>query len=342
MKKMSAKKALFFSLCTAAVLVCGFFAFNYYYDRRVPNFSRGGDFYIKPGTSPREVEELIIEKCGVRNRRSLRRCFSSLKAVKAGHYTVTKSDVSKYVARMFAAGWQSPVNLVLSGTMRSRASIAGKIGRQMLIDSAEVSSALSDSVLLASYGFSPADVFALIMPDTYQLYWTDPVKRVLDRQKEAYDAFWSAENKRKAEELGLSMLEVSVLASIVNSETNYEKEMPMIAGVYLNRLHRGMKLQADPTVAYCFDFKPTRILKKHLEVDSPFNTYKYAGLPPAPICVPSRAALLSVLNPGGGSMLYFCASPAFDGTHVFAESYAEHQRNAAAYRKALSALRNES
>ncbi len=330
-------KPIVAAVVLAALSAGGLTLYNAWFDRRGANFVRTAEFYVRPGTSPAEVLAEITEKCGVKHPRSLARCFSDVKAIVPGHYTVTVSNSGKYVSRMFAAGWQSPVKLVLSGTMRTRGAIARKIGGQMMLDSAAAASALADSALLASFGFRPADVFALIMPDTYEVYWTDSMEKILSRQKKAYDSFWNVDNREKAAALGLTPMEVSVLASIVNGETNYEKEMPSVAGVYLNRLRRGMKLQADPTVAFCFGYEPRRILKKHLEVDSPYNTYRYAGLPPGPICVPSRAALQAVLNPDAHSCLYFCASPAMDGTHLFAASYSEHLRNAGAYRRALAA-----
>ncbi len=325
------------AIVLAVIAAGGLTLYNAWFDRRGANFGKTAEFYVRPGTSPEEVLAEVSEKCAVKRPRSLARCFSAVDSVAPGHYTVTASNSSKYVARMFSAGWQSPVKLVLSGTMRSRASIARKIGRQMMLDSAAAASALADSALLASFGFTPRNMFSLIMPDTYEVYWTDSMEKILSRQKEAYDSFWNGDNLKKAAALGLSQEEVSVLASIVNGETNYEKEMPSVAGVYLNRLRMGMKLQADPTVAFCFDYEPRRILKQHLEADSPYNTYRYAGLPPGPICVPSRAALQAVLNPDTHKYLYFCASPAMDGTHLFAASYSEHLRNAAAYRKALTA-----
>ena len=181
------------------------------------------------------------------------------------------------------------------------------------------------------------------MPATYEMYWTASAEDFLDRQKEAWNAFWTASNDARAEELGLSRMQVSTLASIVDAETNVEGEMPLIAGVYLNRLKLGMPLQADPTVAFCFDYGITRVLNKHLQVDSPYNTYRHAGLPPGPICVPCRAALEAVLNPDyggepGRGNLFFCANADFSGTHVFARTLREHNRNAAAYRRALDSL----
>ena len=172
------------------------------------------------------------------------------------------------------------------------------------------------------------------------MYWTDSVDEIFARQKKAWDAFWTADNDAKARALNLTRQQVSTLASIVKGESNHEPEMPRIAGVYLNRLKVGMPLQADPTIAFCYDYQLNRILNRHLSVDSPYNTYIHAGLPPGPICVPTRAALEAVLNPDFGGVwgagnFYFCANPDFSGTHVFARTLAEHNRNAAAFRAEL-------
>lgn len=327
--------------------LAGFFGWREYYDRRRPNFKEKTELYIYPNMNVQDVLEILAENDVVKKPGSLRRSFrrEELMArggrqgearIVPGHYTVTASNSSRYVARMLRNGWQSPVNLVLSGSMRLKRGIAGKISRQMMMDTTAVLDALRDSALLAGYGFTTENVFALFMPDTYQVYWTDSMKTVLDRQKAAYDAFWTDANKAKAKAQGLTQMEVSVVASIVRGESNYVPEYPLIAGVYLNRLHRGMKLQADPTIAFCYDYTLNRILKKHLKVDSPYNTYMHYGLPPAPICVPGRDAMDAVLNPQGGDDLYFCASPDFNGTHLFAATYQEHLKNARAFQKALN------
>ena len=339
---MTSKKKILLLVVLGLVVAGGFVArraWTYYYDHKVPNFNETKEIYVYPGTTAEDLARYILDSCRVRNaasfQRAFRRAFGDAQS-KPGHYTVTAGNTSMYVARMLARGWQTPVKLVLSGTMRQQGAIARKISNQMMLDSLDVIRALRDSALLAGYGFTREDVFGLFVPDTYEVYWTASMKDILDRQKEAYDAFWTDANKEKARLLGLSQKEVSVLASIVGGETNYEPEMPTIAGVYLNRLHIGMPLQADPTVAYCFDYQITRVLRKHLEVDSPFNTYKHAGLPPAPIAVPSRATLNAVLNPDRRAYFYFCASPEFDGTHRFATTLTEHNRNAAAYQRALT------
>ena len=338
MKKILLRVVL--PLAVVVVAFAGVSVWNKYYDRRMPNFSRLCEFYVYPEMTTEDVLEYIADSCFVKCKASLKRAFESEVSdrVVPGHYTISPSNSSTYVARMVSHGWQTPVKLVLSGTMRLQSGLARKISNQMMLDSADVINALRDSALLASYGFDRKDVFALFIPDSYEIYWTESMKDVLARQKAAYDAFWTDANKEKARLLGLSMIEVSILASIVNGETNYEPEMPSIAGVYLNRLRLGMRLQADPTVAYCFDYEPARILKKHLEVDSPFNTYTHAGLPPAPICVPSKAALEAVLNPDRHGYLYFCASPDFNGTHRFATTYSEQTRNANEFQRALSAM----
>ncbi len=322
---------------TALAGVAGFFAWRYYYDHKLPNFSERMDVYVYPNMNADDVLELLSAGGKVLSQRSLERSFRKEEVTrpKPGHYTVTSSSSSIYAARMFKNGWQTPVNLVLSGSMRLRGTIASKISRQMLADSMEVICALRDSALLAGWGFTPENVMAMIIPDTYQVYWTDSAESVLRRQKEAWDSFWTEENDRKAAAQGLSRMEVAILASIVRGESNHVPEYPKIAGVYLNRLHRGMKLQADPTIAYCYDYTLNRILYKHLGVESPYNTYMHAGLPPAPINVPGRDAMRAVLNPQGDNYLFFCASPAFDGTHLFAAKYQEHLKNARAFQRAL-------
>lgn len=314
---------------------------NMLIDRRMPNFKDKVEIYVFPDTPSDSIYSFLVSKDVVKNKRSLKRALSFFEKndskPKVGHYTIIPGNTSMYVRRMLEYGWQTPVNLILPSTMRLQPAIAKLIDRQMLMDSSAVISALRDSALLSKYGFTPENVFALFVPDNYQVYWTDSISVIFDKQKKAYDNFWTEENKEKARGLGLTQMEVSVLASIVRGESNYVPEYPKIASVYLNRLKIGMKLQADPTVAYCFDYTLNRIYRKHTQVESPFNTYKYYGLPPAPICVPTRDCLNAVLNPDKGDYLYFCASPELNGRHLFASNYIEHLKNARAFQKALDA-----
>ena len=331
-------------LAVAALLAgaAGFVLGRYYSDNKKPNFTKDYVLYVRPDMTADQIMDSLYVGAGTIRPKSVERAFAKMEVaqnVKPGRYVVKPSDVSMYVARMIVFGWQTPQNMTLSGTLRKKDRIAQRIGSQMMVDSAAVADALNDEAFLSKYGFNPENVFALILPDTYEMYWTASVEEIFNRFKKEYDAFWTDERKTKAAAQGLTPMEVSVMASIVSGETLKAFEYPVIAGVYLNRYKKGMKLQADPTIAFCYDYTLDRILKKHLTVDSPYSTFKYVGLPPAPINVPPKACLEAVLNPENHKYIYFCASPAFDGTHRFAVSYSEHLKNARAFQRELTARR---
>lgn len=334
------KKYIFIAIPIIVAVVVSVFAAIWYIDNRSANFTQEHVLYVYPDMTSEQVLA-SLDSVTVRPR-SLARMFEKenvASKIKPGRYVIDPSSSSVYVARMLNFGWQTPHNLTLSGTMRSKGVIARKIALQMMADSASVAQALDSTEFLSAYGFTPENVFALILPDTYQMYWTASVKEIFDRFKKEYDAFWTADRKAKAAAQKLSPMQVSIMASIVSGETLKTFEYPVIAGVYLNRYRKGMKLQADPTVCFCWDYKLDRVLKKHLTIDSPYNTYKYVGLPPAPINVPPKACIDAVLNPDRHGYIYFCASPEFDGTHRFAVSYSDHLKNARAFQRALTARR---
>lgn len=335
-------------IVAAAVLtlagVASFIAGRYFADNRMSCFTQEYVLYVYPDTPVEAVVDSLMSGAGALRRGSLERCAEKeglYGSMKPGKYLIEPSFPAVYVARMLAHGWQTPQNLTLSGTLRFKWRIAQVIDRQMMVDSAQVAAALCDTAFLAKYGFTPENVFAMILPDTYQVYWTDSVEDIFDRLKKEYDGFWTEERVEAARKQGLDPYQASVMASIVSGETLKQFEYPKIAGVYLNRLHSGMKLQADPTVAFCYDYTLDRILKKHLKVDSPYNTYKYKGLPPAPINVPPKACIDAVLNPDTHGYMYFCASPDFDGTHRFASSYSQHLKNAREFQRELTRRRAE-
>ena len=342
---MTTKGKIILAVLAAGALLAGaagFVAGRYYIDNKKPNFSEKYVLYVRPEMSVAEVMDSLQAGAGTVRPKSVERAFAKMEMdanMKPGRYVVDSTSTSIYVARMLVYGWQTPQNMTLSGTLRKKDRIAQRISSQMMVDSASVADALNDEAFLAEYGFTPENVFALIIPDTYEMYWTASVKDIFDRFKKEYDAFWTSDRKEKAKAQGLSPMQVSVMASIVSGETLKAFEYPIIAGVYLNRYKKGMKLQADPTIAFCYDYTLDRILKKHLTVDSPYNTYKHVGLPPAPINVPPKACLEAVLNPQKHNYIYFCASPAFDGTHNFAVGYNEHLKNARAFQRELTARR---
>jgi hypothetical protein len=336
--------AIYIAIAVAVTGTACFFGLRFYLDRYAGNFSEKYVLYVYPDMPYSEVMDSLYAGPGALRQGSLRRCARSegmSGKVKPGRYVITPETSAIYAVRMLCNGWQTPQNLTLSGSIRSRSRLADIVSRQMMVDSVVVDSLLHDDAFLSAYGVSAETVFSLILPDTYQMYWTASPEAIFARFRKEYDAFWNAERLGLAEKQGLNPLEVSIIASIVNGETRTASEYPVIAGVYLNRLRCGMRLQADPTIAFCFDYKPDRILKKHLEVDSPYNTYKYKGLPPAPINVPPKACIDAVLNPQTHDYLYFCASPEFNGTHRFAVSYTEHRANARAFQKELTRRQRE-
>lgn len=330
------------AVLAAMAAVAGVVAGRYYIDNKKPNFTEKYVLYVYPDMTAAQVQDSLMARAGVVRPKSVGRCFEKMEVaskMKPGRYVIENTATSIYVARMLVFGWQTPQNMTLSGTIRTKGRLAQKIASQMMVDSLAVDTALNDPDFLAGYGFTPENVFAMILPDTYQMFWTASVKDIFDRLKKEYDAFWNEGRLAKAKAQKLTPMQVSVMASIVSGETLKSFEYPVIAGVYLNRYRKGMKLQADPTVCFCFDYKLDRVLKKHLTIDSPYNTYKYVGLPPAPINVPPKACLEAVLDPAEHKYIYFCASPAFDGTHRFAVGYGDHLKNARAFQRELTARR---
>ena len=340
---MKKKKLTVITVSAAAVLVAGvclWIGLRYLTDNRMPNFSKEYVLYVYPDMSAETALDSIAAGAGVIRPGSMDRCAGKEDLggrICPGRYEIDPSMTSIYVVRMLCNGWQSPQKLTLSGTIRSKGKLASVIDRQMMVDSVAVDSLLNSNEFLQQFGFDSTNVFALFLPDTYYMYWTATPDEIFSRFRKEYDAFWTEDRLAKADSLGLNQMEVSILASIVSGETLKSFEYPAIAAVYLNRLRIGMKLQADPTVAYCFDYKLNRILRVHTRVDSPYNTYRYAGLPPAPINVPPKACIDAVLNPDRHDYLYFCASPDFNGTHRFASTYREHLVNARAFQRALTA-----
>lgn len=247
--------------------------------------------------------------------------FSILKSkVRTGSYVVEPHVKVLTLVRHLRNGMQSPLRLTI-GKFRTPQQLNDYLNQKLMHNDFNI----------------PLDSFHFVRPDTYEFYWTVTPEQFMQRMEKEYDLFWSSRNTQS--QYSLNRLEIIILASIVEEETNNNGEKPLIASVYLNRLRRGMPLQADPTVKYAVgDFTLRRILNKHLATESPFNTYLHTGLPPAPICLPSKASIDAVLQAPETGYLYFCASEQLDGTHRFATTLDEHNRNAKKYHHAISAL----
>lgn len=255
----------------------------------------------------------------------------------AGHYELHEGMSNFLLTRMIDLGRQTPVRMVFHN-IRTIEQLAGTLARQLEADSTSLMNIFGDTALLRQYQQTKPTLPQLFIPNTYEVYWTISPQELLERMKRESDIFWDSSRVKKCSDLGFSKNQVMTLASIVDQETNKNSEKPVIAGVYINRLKSRMPLQADPTIKFAVgDFSLRRIKGEHLAIDSPYNTYKYAGLPPGPICLPSIASIDAVLNHDDHGYYYFCAKDDFSGYHVFARSYQEHLTNARRYQRALNA-----
>jgi len=255
---------------------------------------------------------------------------------RTGRYHVEPGTTCLQLFRHLRNGAQEPMNLVVP-TARTMEKLASVLSQSLMVDSAEIAQALTDSSYCNTHGYTTATIPALFIPNTYEVYWDISVDKLVERMESENNRFWTAERKSKAEACGMTREEVATLASIVDEETANNAEKPIIAGLYINRLRLGMPLQADPTVKFAVrDFTLRRILNKHLQVESPYNTYRVVGLPPGPIRIPSIAGLDAVLNHTEHSYLYMCAKEDFSGTHNFAKNLSEHYQNARRYVRALN------
>ena len=257
--------------------------------------------------------------------------------VKPGRYELKDGFTNRELVNVLKAGLQSPLKLTFTN-VRLRHELADKLSNQIDARPSQIDSLLSSPSYTKSLGFDTTTVLSMFIPNTYELYWNTSADNLMKRMKKEYEKFWTPARDAQREKLQLSRAEVSTLASIVEAEQQqHADERPRIAGVYLNRLKRGMKLQADPTVVYANrDFTIKRVLNVHLQKDSPYNTYKYAGLPPGPINLPSIASIDAVLQPESNNYVYFCAKEDFSGYHAFATNVTEHNANAHRYQAALN------
>jgi len=259
--------------------------------------------------------------------------------VKPGRYII-ESDISySGLINLLRSGRQVPVNVTFNN-IRTLNELAGKIGKQIDTDSVHLINFLTDPGNYSKDGFTRETVISVFIPNTYQLFWNTGAEGFYSRMLREYKKFWNEERQAKAESRNLTRIEVSILASIVDEEAAMTDEKPRIAGVYLNRLKSGIALQADPTIKFALnDFSITRVLKRHLNVNSPYNTYLHRGLPPGPIGCPSVSGIDAVLNAEKHDYLYFAAKADFSGYHNFSRTLSEHNRYAAQYQRELNKRR---
>jgi UPF0755 protein len=258
--------------------------------------------------------------------------------IRGGRYIIRHGMSNNELINLLRSGRQTPIDLTFNN-LRDIYQLAERVSQQIEADSVSLVNLLTDSAYIAYLGFNIKTIPALFIPNTYEFYWTTHAEGFVSRMFQEYQKFWKQDRKEKASQAGLSEIEVSILASIIDRETNMNDEKTTMAGVYINRLRSGWRLQADPTLVFAVgDFEIRRVLDVHKTIESPYNTYKYGGLPPGPICLPSIASIDAVLNYEEHRYYFFCAREDMSGYHAFAETNLQHQRNARAYRQALDRL----
>ena len=312
-----------------------------YYYILAPNTSVKDDgiVYLRDSSTISQVIDTLRRHGYIENAHTpsvvarLKRFFSP---VKPGRYKIQDGMNNNELINMFRSGNQYPVYFTFNN-MRTLAEFAEEAHEELGTSKEELLTLLKDSDVLADLGFDSTTIMAMFIPNTYQIYWNTPALDLLKRMKKEYHRFWNEDRMAKASAIGLSPEEVITLASIIEEETVKTEEYPIIAGVYINRLNRGIKLDACPTLKFVLgDFTISRILDRYLKIDSPYNTYMYAGLPPGPIRMASIKVIDSVLNYQKHDYLYFCAKSDFSGYHNFSKTLRQHNIYAREYHQELN------
>lgn len=326
-------------ICGCAILGLGYY---YYLQRPNTTVMDDGIIYIQPGDSFETVLLSLQDKGYLRNNHTFRQIACLKKYpdnIKPGRYKIGDKMNNNELVNMLRSGRQEAV-LFTFNNIRSLNDFAGLLSRQLALDSAAFLKFAADPEKVRELGFTPDNFMGMFIPNTYQVYWNTSMNGFIRKMNTEYRKFWTDERKEKAEKAGLSPMDIIILASIVEEETNQTDEYPVIAGVYINRLNKGWKLEACPTLKYAIgDFSIKRVLDKHIKTDSPYNTYKNTGLPPGPVRMPSIRVIDAVLNYKHHEYMFFCAKSDFSGRHSFSRTLREHNRNAAEYHKALNKMK---
>jgi len=339
-KKSSSIKKYIIALAAVIIIALGLTSLFYYLKYFGANVTDKQEYlYIHTGATYPDVYKTIRDEGIVKDSASFNWAAQNMNyttRVKPGRYHLVSGMSNRRLINMLASGTQEPVTLNFHN-LRLKEEFAGFVSKKIEPDSTSIIRLLDSTDFLKQYGFTPDNVYAMFIPNTYQVYWNNTPEKFFKRMYANYEKFWTPERKQKAEAIGLSPIQVSILASITDAEALHDDEMPTIAGLYLNRLKKGMKLESDPTVIFAKqDFTIKRVLNKYLSFDSPYNTYLHTGLPPGPIMMPSVNALNAVLDYKKTDYIYMCAKADFSGYHAFATNVADHLVNAHKFQQALN------
>jgi UPF0755 protein len=330
------KKKILLSILALLILIAGFFAWKFF--GSTLSAEEGKYLYIRTGSSMQDVQNELTKNKFIRGKVwfGMVSKMVGYKIVRPGRYKVTRGMSLVKLVRMLKNGQQTPVTFVIT-KIRTKEGLAQKIGNSFECDSDQMIKYLSNMDTLRTFGLDTNTVMAAALPLTYEIRWNTTPTRIFSQFISAYRNFWNEKRKQKAENLGLTPIEVSTLASIIDEETNSPVDRPNIASVYMNRIAKGIPLQADPTVKFALkNFELRRVFEGHLQVASPYNTYQNKGLPPGPICTPALETIDAVLDAPKTDYLYFVANSNFSGTHIFTENYEDHLKYARLYQQELN------
>lgn len=331
---------VFFFILLVAAGVIGYFLYQAIY---APNVWTEADekvyIFIDDDDTFEDVAKKLYTKGLIIHRNNFEQVAKYKKYnenIKPGRYAIANEMNNNDLVSLLRSGNQEPVK-VRFNNIRLKEDLATRIAAQINIDEQKLLEKINDSLYTSSVGFTTETIKCMFLPNTYFINWNTKEDAFLSRMEYEYRQFWTEERREKAANAGLSLVEVSILASIIDKETQKNDEKARMAGVYLNRLKNGWRLQADPTLIYALgDFNIKRVLNVYKEIDSPYNTYKYTGLPPGPICIPSLSSIKAVLNAEDHQYFFFCAQPNYSGYHNFAKYSRQHNKNAKAYREFLN------
>ncbi|MES1215209.1 MAG: endolytic transglycosylase MltG [Bacteroidota bacterium] len=331
-------KKIFFTTLLIILLIAAFAGWKIF--GPTISTSHGEFIYVKTGETLEALKDSLISRKYIGgdwwfDKASGIIGFDETK-VKAGKYKVKPGMSLLNLVRMLKNGQQTPVNLIIT-KIRTKEDFAKKAGNLFECDSFQIISFLNNSDSLKHYDLDTNTVMAAVIPDTYTYFWNTTPQKIFQKLYDNSQKFWNDDRKKKAADHGLSSTQAYTLASIIEEETNAKSDKPNIASVYLNRIEKGMPLQADPTIKFALkDFSIKRIYEKYLFVESPYNTYRNKGLPPGPVCTPSQETIDEVLNSPKTDYLYFVASAEHPGTHVFSTNYEDHMKYARQYHDHLN------
>lgn len=351
LKKRYFLRAALVIICVVVEVTAAFVA-KHYYSLKIENFSskiestESGDpvthsYHFYERTSIEGVLDSLEQHYNIGSRQDfkLHARLMHFNYAEPGFYTFEANCSNEEVIDRLKYGKQTPVHITWNNAVFTREQLAGAVTTHLQMDSITLLSYLENDEFLSQYSLNKETSRCLFIPNTYEVYWTITPEQLFERMQKEFNIFWNEERRAKAEKIGLTPVQITIVASIIEGESRNKTELPIIASLYLNRVHKGMLLQACPTVKYAVgDFKLKRILYKHLQTDSPYNTYKYPGLPPGPIRCPNPQSIDYVLNAPKTDYLFMCANPTLDGTHIFSSSYSNHAAAAAQYRYTMDTI----